>query len=152
MIRILVAVVALSCATAYGQTIYKGVDEKGNVIYSSTPFKGGKKVELAPISTVPATPSSAAPSREGGGEQSDADRQKRRQALEGKLAEAQRQLDKARQDLNEGESSPETFRTKSGGIGRNVAAYEDKIKKLQEEVGRRAAVVESLKQELANLQ
>ncbi len=150
MIRILV-VLALSSATAYGQAIYKGVDEKGNVIYSSTPIKGGKKVELAPISTVPATPATAA-SREKGNNSSDAERQNRRQALEGRLAEAQKQLDKARQDLKEGEESPETFRTKTGGIGRTVAAYEEKMKRLQEQVDRRAAEVDGLKRELANLQ
>lgn len=151
MIRMLILAASLFCVTAYAQPIYKGVDEKGNVIYSNTPIKGGKKVELAPISTVPATPSSM-PSREKSGGPSDTDRQNRRKALEDQLAEAQKQLDKARQDLSEGEASPETFRTQSGGIGRNVAAYEEKIKKLQQEVDRRAAVVESLKQELSKQQ
>lgn len=42
----------LTCAPLNAQQIYKYVDPQGKVTYSSEPIKGGKKVELPPISTI----------------------------------------------------------------------------------------------------
>lgn len=149
MFRFLVIALALTSGVAHAQ-IYKGVDENGNVVYSNTPIKGGKKVELTPISTVPPTPASATPrdssdSKATGG-------QTRRKELENQLAEAKKKLEEARQALKEGADSPNTYRTQSGAIRRNVPAYEEKMKQLQDEVDRRAATVESIEKELSSLQ
>lgn len=128
--------------------IYKSVDKDGKVIYSNVPIKGGKKVELQPITTVAPikSPAQERVRKEIG--KSDGSQQQR-QAQEARLAEAQKQLDQARQALKEAEESPNTFRTKSGGIGRNVSAYEEKIKALQEEVARREQAVETIKREIS---
>lgn len=42
----------LACTPLSAQQIYKYVDPQGKVTYSSEPIKGGKKVDLPPISTV----------------------------------------------------------------------------------------------------
>jgi hypothetical protein len=75
-----------------------------------------------------------------------------RKELEDQLAEARKRLDEARQALKEGEESPETYRTPSGAVRRNVPAYEEKMKRLQETVDQRAAEVENLQKELSSLQ
>jgi len=42
------------CYSSWAQAeIYKRVDADGHVTYSSTPLKGGKKLHLAPLPTVP---------------------------------------------------------------------------------------------------
>lgn len=134
------------CPVQARADIYKSVDKDGKVIYSNVPIKGGKKVELQPITTVAPI---KAPAQEGARKESGKSdsAQQQRQAQEARLAEAQKQLDQARQALKEAEESPNTFRTKSGGIGRNVAAYEEKIKSLQEEIARREQAVEAIKRE-----
>ena len=50
--------VMLACAPLSAQQIYKYVDKQGKVTYSSEPIKGGKRVDLPPISTItlPKTP------------------------------------------------------------------------------------------------
>lgn len=50
-----------SNAWAEGATVYKKVDENGNVRYSDTPFEGSKAVEVAPISTIKMTAPVVAP-------------------------------------------------------------------------------------------
>jgi chromosome segregation ATPase len=74
-----------------------------------------------------------------------------RAQLEQKLADAGKQLEQARQALKDGENAPETFRNARGGISRNVAAYEEKIKKLQESVAQHERAVEALRQQLSGL-
>jgi gas vesicle protein len=150
MFRILVIVLAFSCTLAQAQPIYKAVDENGKVIYSNTPIKGGKKVELTPISTVPSPPPSAAPKEST--PPKIVDTSAHRKELEDQLTEARKRLDEARQALKEGEESPETYRTPSGAVRRNVPAYEEKMKQLQEAVDQRAQEVENIQKELSSLQ
>ena len=49
------AVIAAANAAA-DTTIYKLVDESGNVTYSNKPMKGATVMELEPLTLVPATP------------------------------------------------------------------------------------------------
>lgn len=136
--------------------IYKSVDKDGHVTYSSTPIKGSKKLELEPLSTMvpPARPRSVE-SPEGfpkvdGATQKGRD-DTRRRILEDELAAEQKLLEEARQNLKTGEENPEVFRTKDGKTSRNVARYDEKIKKLNEQIELHQKNVEALKTELSNL-
>lgn len=136
--------------------IYKSVDKDGHVTYSSTPIKGSKKLELEPLPTMvpPARPRSAE-SPEGfpkvdGATQKGRD-DTRRRILEDELAAEQKLLEEARQNLKVGEENPEVFKTKDGKTFRNVAKYEEKIKKLNEQVELHQKNAEALKTELSNL-
>jgi len=139
--------------------IYKYVDEKGRVTYSNKPSKGAHKVDLPPLSTVPppkleaSKPSKAEPS----------DKEKRRKELEEQIAAEEKALADAKQAYKEGADKPEVWRrtktivgkdgkpTTITETGRNVAAYEEKMKKLQEEVDLHEKNLEKLKAELAAL-
>lgn len=136
--------------------IYKSVDKDGHVTYSSTPIKGSKKLELEPLPTMvpPARPRSAE-SPEGfpkvdGATQKGRD-DTRRKILEDELAAEQKLLEEARQNLKVGEENPEVFKTKDGKTFRNVAKYDEKIKKLNEQIELHQKNVEALKTELSNL-
>lgn len=136
--------------------IYKSVDKDGHVTYSSTPIKGSKKLELEPLPTMvpPARPRSAE-SPEGfpkvdGATQKGRD-DTRRKILEDELAAEQKLLEEARQNLKVGEENPEVFKTKDGKTFRNVARYDEKIKKLNEQIELHQKNVEALKTELSNL-
>lgn len=136
--------------------IYKSVDKDGHVTYSSTPIKGSKKLELEPLPTMvpPARPRSAE-SPEGfpkvdGATQKGRD-DTRRRILEDELAAEQKLLEEARQNLKVGEENPEVFKTKDGKTFRNVAKYDEKIKKLNEQIELHQKNVEALKTELSNL-
>lgn len=52
----LAGVSALAAASTPAATIYKHVDEQGRVTYTNAPIKGGVKVELEPLTVIPATP------------------------------------------------------------------------------------------------
>jgi hypothetical protein len=136
--------------------IYKSVDKDGHVTYSSTPIKGSKKLELEPLPTMvpPARPRSAE-SPEGfpkvdGATQKGRD-DTRRRILGDELAAEQKLLEEARQNLKAGEENPEVFRTKDGKTSRNVAKYDEKIKKLNEQIELHQKNIEALKTELSNL-
>lgn len=75
----------------------------------------------------------------------------RRKILEEELANEQKSLEQARKELADAESDPETFRRKGGGTGRNVAAYEEKVKPLQDKVSLHERNIEALKKEIGNL-
>lgn len=51
-----VAVAAPAVAPANQNVIYKHVDESGRVTYANSPIKGGVRVELEPLTVIPATP------------------------------------------------------------------------------------------------
>ncbi len=150
---------ALSLATPAGAEMYKYVDEQGRVTYSNKPIKGGKKVDLPEISTMPA-PKPAAPAAAKPAKSDTADRRKE---LEEQIAKAEKALADAKQAYKEGEENPEMWRrtkTVTGAdgkakqvtqTGRNVAAYEDKMKRLQENVDLQQKTLDKLKADLAAL-
>lgn len=144
----LAGLVLLAAPPVHGD-IYKHVDEKGHVTYSNKPIKGGQKVELPEISTVPApkiTPPPA-PARSAQDEL-----EQKRQALRERIAAAEKALAEAKQAYQEGSEKPEVFVRRDGSRGRNVAAYEEKMKRLQEEVDRRQKALDELRAELAALE
>lgn len=153
---------SLALALSAQAEMYKQVDEKGRVTYSNKPIKGGQKVDLPEISTMPAPklpPAAAAKP----GKTEAADREDRKKALEEQIAQEEKALAEAKQAYKEGEEKPEVWhRTKTivgkdgkpatiTESGRNVAAYEEKMKRLQENVDLHQTALEKLRAELAAL-
>jgi hypothetical protein len=150
----------LACGLAVAVTahadIYKYVDERGHVTYSNKPIKGGQKVDLPDISTLPAPklppPSPPAASPDKG--------DSRRDELRKQIAEEEKALAAAKQAYQEGSENPEVWRKTIVGKdgkpvtihGRNVAAYDEKMKKLQDEVDVHEKNLAKLKAELAELE
>lgn len=118
--------------------VYKHVDEKGRVTYSSSPMPGGRKLDLPPATTIQLP--KPQPQDQGNAQPVEQLRQR--------LAAEEKKLEQARQALQEGEAMPEVFRTRSGGTGRNVVKYEEKIKQLQENVEQQQKSVDAVRQEL----
>jgi hypothetical protein len=155
---LLICAMAL-CGSAQAD-MYKYVDEKGRVTYSNKPIKGGQKVELPELSTMPApkvpppAPKEAKP---------DVEREQRRQALEQQIAQEEKALAEAKQAYQEGSEKPEVWhrtQTVAGPDGkpvtvtkkgRNVAAYEEKMRQLQADVDVHQKALDKLKAELAEL-
>lgn len=131
--------------------IYKAVDENGHVTYSSTPIKGGKKLNLEPLPTMkPITSASSGFPRVDGETQRGRD-DTRRKILQDELNAEEALLEEANQNLKEGESNPEVFKKADGRTYRNVAKFEDKIKPLTEQVELHEKNVAALKTELSKL-
>ncbi len=145
---------------ANAQEMYKQVDEQGRVTYSNSPIKGGKKIDLPPLSTLP-TPKAApvtAPKPE-----AEPDKTSSNKALLDEIAKAEKALEAAKKAAKEGAEKPETFKRSKAVIGkdgkssqvtetgRNVAAYEEKMKKLNGEVAKQEKNLEKLKAELTSL-
>ena len=153
---------ALSMLLATGAAhadIFKCIDEYGRTTYTNAKTDKACKAlpNDLPVSSVPssapakkAAPTPASFPRVDGDTQRARDSDRRR-ILEQELATEQKSLDQAKKDLGEAEADPETFRTKSGGIGRNVAAYDAKVKPLQDKVGLHERNIEALKKEIGNL-
>lgn len=151
----LLAMISLCPVLAHAE-IYKAVDADGHVTYSSTPIKGGKKIILEPLPTmVPPARAPSAASPEGfpkvdGATQKSRD-DMRRNILQDELSTEEKLLEEARQNLKEGEETPEVYRGKDGKTYRNVAKYEEKIKTLKDQVELHSRNIEALKIELSKL-
>jgi predicted RNase H-like nuclease (RuvC/YqgF family) len=142
-------------------------DADGHIIYSNITMKGVKK--LACFGSDGSSNAGSAASRASQPTPSnfpkvDASIQKqrddtRRKILQDELASEQAALEQAKKAYAEGESDPETFKTTIVGkdgkaqtvTHRNVAAYEDKMKKLQDDVDLHQKNIEMLQKELAGL-
>jgi hypothetical protein len=140
--------------------IYKQVDAHGNVTYSNRPIKGGKKVNLPPLSTLPPKPLPP-PKAEAQAVAEPTTEQHRKELLEA-IAKEEKALEAAKAAAKAGAEKPEVYRHtrtivgKDGKpatiteTGRNVAAYEEKMKKLNEEVALHEKSLAALKTELAS--
>lgn len=146
--------------------IYKHVDQDGRITYSNAPMKGAKKLYLEPPLSLPsgkarmATPDNFP--KVDGKAQKERDLG-RRKILEDELAAEEKLLAEARQALKEGEENPEVFKVnrtitdkdgKSSVVTetrRNVAKYEEKVKKLKEQVTLHEKNIGALKKELASV-
>lgn len=142
--------------------MYKHVDERGRVTYSNKPIKGGQKVDLPEISTMPA-PKLPEPAATKPAKSDAANREDRRKELQEQIAKEEKALAEAKQAYKEGENKPEVYRrtrTITGADGkpatvtetrRNVPAYEAKMKQLQENIDLHQKTLDKLKSELAAL-
>ncbi|MGA9666372.1 MAG: DUF4124 domain-containing protein [Gallionella sp.] len=143
--------VLCACPMLAQADIYKSVDADGHVTYSSTPLAGGKKLNLEPLPTMlpPANASDGFP-------RVDSETQKgrdatRRKILQDELDAEKKALDAAKQNLSDAESNPDVYKGQDGKTYRNVAAYDAKVKPLQDEVDLHTKNIEALETELSKL-
>ena len=132
--------------------IYKRVDADGHVTYSSKPLKGGKKLHLAPLPTVP--PHATNKDNVADFPRVDSATQKgrdntRKQILEDELATEEKALTAARNNLQTGAENPENYTDKDGKVYRNISKQEEKMNELQEQVQMHEKNIAALKIELS---
>lgn len=146
--------------------IYKHVDENGHVTYSNTPMKGAKPLNLEPPVSVTSPDNKPAPAKVSPAnfpkvdkvEQAERDA-KRREILEQELAAEQSALEAAREAYAEGEKNPEVFKTTIVGkdgkpqvvTRRNVAKFQEKMQRLQDQVDLHEQNISLIEKELATL-
>lgn len=150
-------------ARANAEEMFKHVDEQGRVTYSNKPIKGGKKVDLPPLSTLPTPKVVPADPKPAVQAEAVADKEPRRKALQDEIAREEKALGAAKAEAQAGVEKPEVFKHSKTVIGkdgkkytvtetgRNVVAYEEKMKKLNDEVALHQKNLEKLKAELAGL-
>jgi len=133
--------------------IYKAVDADGHVTYSSTPIKGGKKLNLEPLPTMMPPGKARAPEDfpKVDNETQRGRDDTRRKILQDELNAEEVLLEKAMQNLKEGESNPEVFKGQDGRTYRNVAKYDEKIKQLNDQVELHQKNIAALNTELSKL-
>ena len=138
----LLHLIVLCCSASYAivahAEIYKRVDADGHVTYSSVPLKGAKKLHLEPLPTMDA-PAKVRNAENSSDFRVNSETQNRRdiarrKILEDELATEQKALEEARAKLKEGQENPEMSKNALGQIFQNVAANEEKLTALQEDV------------------
>jgi chromosome segregation ATPase len=131
------------------------VDDEGRVTYSSKPIKGGKKLHLEPLPTMPPPPMNSSKASEDfprvNTETQERRDDTRRKILEDELATEQKALEDAHLKLKEGQENPEVYKGADGKTYRNVPKYEEKVNALQEDVSAHEKNVKALQTELSNL-
>lgn len=80
------AVTALTATTAHAE-IYKHVDAEGRVTYSNVPMKGAVKLNLEPLTTIPASRPKTSAASPPGFPKVDGDTQKKRDDTRRKILE-----------------------------------------------------------------
>jgi len=150
----------LACAPLSAQQIYKYVDKQGKVTYSSEPIKGGKKVDLPPISTV-SLPKPPEPKAEINPVPA-VDKTQHKKELQDAIANEEKALAIAKTQAKEGDTPEYTHITKSvtGKDGKpttltevreNPSAYAEKMKRLNGEVAAHEKKLAELKTELSQV-
>lgn len=172
MKNIFACAVFLVALPAFAATC-KYEDADGHVIYSNLPMKGAKKLGCFGAEGASSGSSGGGGSSRGRASQNptpadfprvDSGTQRarddtRRTILQEELAAEQKALDQARKDFAEGEANPETFKTTVPGKNgkpqtvtrRDVAGYDEKMKKLQEAVDLHEKNIQMLQKELSNV-
>lgn len=123
--------------------VYKQVDPSGRVIYTDKPAEGAQKLDLPPVTTVPAVKPPQAKDQptgsaaEGGSGRGDAARKEAKARLE----EAERKLDAARRELAEQEE------IRLGGEATNYQKYLDRVQPYKDALTRQQLEVEALRKE-----
>ena len=142
------------------EEMYKSVDEHGRVTYSNKPIKGGKKVDLPPLSTLPTPKVAPKPAPQA---EAVPDKESRRKTLLEEIAKEEKALEAAKAAAKAGAEKPEVFKRTKKVIGkdgkpatvtetgRNVVAFEEKMKILNADVTLHEKNLEQLKAELAGL-
>lgn len=149
----LFVILCLSHAGLTHAEIYKRIDAQGHVTYSSEPIKGGKKLNLKPLPTIPGT----RPSQRSTPEdfpKVDSQTQKSRDAsrriiLEDELATEEKLLAAARENLKELESA--VIVGTDGIPFRGAARNADKIKSAQEAIALHEQNIKALRTEISNI-
>ncbi len=154
-LRYLFLLCSLCQASWVHAEIYKRVDAGGHVTYSSDPIKGSRKLQLAPIQTMPAPPRSRSQETPADFPRVDSATQKdrdstSRQILEDELASEEKALTEARTNLQAGIDKPETYTAKDGKTYLNKIKQEEKLATLQKELVTHEKNIALLKKELSN--
>lgn len=151
---LLMGVLGVLSGAAHAE-IYKCTDSAGHVTYSNVQSKGCAKMNLDPISTVPAQrqPAAKAPSpagfpkvEEGTQKARDNDRRK---ILEQELSAEQKSLGEARKALADGEIPQPQERLQGGAV--NQAKVQERTQPLRDQVQLHERNVEAINKELNNL-
>ncbi|MFC5299883.1 DUF4124 domain-containing protein [Azospira restricta] len=148
-----IGLLALASLPAYAE-IYKCTDASGHVTYSNVATKGCAKMNLDPISTIPAAkPAAKAPTPagfprvdEGAQKARDSDRRK---ILDQELAAEQKNLDDAKKRLAEAEEPRPEDRNVGGAI--NQGKVQERTQPLRDQIQLHERNLEAIKKELQNL-
>jgi len=143
---------SVSCVHA---EIYKHIDENGRVTYSNIPIKGAKKLNLDPVTVVPAAKpklaGAAASNSPAGFPKVDADTQKARDGMRHKILEEElaaeiRLLSESRQTLAEAEAA------RAGKDAAKLPAkFLERLQQLKDSMTLHEKNIQALKIEIANL-
>lgn len=150
---LLTGLLALAPALAHAD-IFKCADKDGHITYSNVQSKGCSRLNLDPISTVPAnkaapktpTPSTFPKVEENAQKARDNDRRK---ILEQELAAEKKSLEDAKKRLTEAEIALPEERIQHGGI--NQAKVQERTQPLRDQVQLHERNIEALQKEMSNL-
>ena len=120
---ILLALFGISCIAQ--SQVYKHVDKDGKTSYSNTPLKDAKKLDLPPLTVIPAIKLKAKIRTPGLPD--TADNEVRRVAIEEKIGEEVKLLEEMKKEYNNGE--PDRL-----GSERNYQGYLDRVQRLKDEI------------------
>jgi len=135
--------------------IYKRVDADGHVTYSSEPLKGGRKIYLRPLPTMPGLRESRRSTPEDF-PKVDSQTQKNRDAtrriiLEDELSTEEKSLQQARDNLQSLQNNPAPLVDRQGIPFRESAQYAEKLKAAQDSVASHEENIKALRTEISNL-
>ena len=161
---IAVSILLLASSTLNAQPIYKHVDAQGKVTYSSEPIKGGKKVDLPPLTTVtlPKPADLKSEQKPASTPAAEADKAQHKKQLQEAISAEEKALEQAKIKRKE-DDVPELTHNSKTVIGKNgkpntvteirdnPRAYEEKIKKLDAAIKEHEKKLAGLKAELQNL-
>lgn len=148
-----IGLLALAALPAQAE-IFKCTDAAGHVTYSNVSSKGCVRMNLDPISTMPAAkPAPRAPTPAGFPRVEESTQKARdtdrRKILEQELAAEQKQLEEAKKKLTEAEEPQPTDRNAGGGI--NQAKLDERVKPLRDQVQLHERNLEAIRKEIQNL-
>lgn len=143
--------------------MYKYVDSNGVINYTNVKPRNVKNVDLVSSDPTPppATEKPAAKPRSesaktptpsdfpkvDGNTQAQRD-SKRRDILMNELNQEKQALERSKQSYEDAKNVPEVYRNANGGINRNVAKYEEKLKAIQDEIDAHQRNIALLNKEL----
>lgn len=134
---------ALFSASCYAQPqVYKHVDKDGKTSYSNAPLKDAKKLDLPPLTVIPAIKPKAKVRTPGLPD--TAGNEARRVAIEEKITEEAKLLEEARKEYNNGK--PDRL-----GSERNYQRYLERVQRLKDEMTFHEENIKVLRLELQGL-
>jgi len=149
----MIGLLALASLPAQAE-IFKCTDAAGHVTYSNVASKGCAKMNLEPISTVPAakpaprTPTPAGFPRVEENTQKARDND-RRKILEQEQAAEQKNLEDAKKRLAEADVAQPQERTAGGGV--NQAKVQERTQPIRDQIQLHQRNLEAIRKELQNL-
>ncbi len=128
----------LSCTTQ--ASVYKHVDEHGNVTYSNVPSSNAKKITLPPLVVVPSVDSGDVEERIAKRRETE----EQREQIQSKITEEEKRLNEVKNEYKDG--NPDRL-----GSERNYQRYLNRVERLREEIDARERNLNGLRKELQEL-